>query len=171
MKKIIYLLFTATLFLATACDKEDDMTSDSSNNHDILRCKINGENWTPKVAGFDLVYPFELNYYRDIERLELLVKNNAGSSILQGSIYIRCNVDSVNTLNKIIFREDVIKNNNYSYECSAFGLDTLTTNFIQITSIDTLNFVMTGKFECSAINDCQDTIRVTEGYFDLNYFF
>ena len=51
------------------------------------------------------------------------------------------------------------------------NIDTNFFNYIELTEIDSIDLVIKGEFQFSIINQCQDTIRVTEGYFDLNYFF
>ncbi len=174
MKNLIFLLFTATLFLATACDKEDDIaTTSTSNNHDILRCKINGENWTPAGEGFDVISPVELNYYSDDGDLRLIAGNSTLNSNFKGAIVFHSQNISLGE-NSITENESnfYIQNNDNINECKYYGdLSPNFDNYVFVNQIDSINYFIKGEFQFSAINDCQDTIRVTEGYFDLNYFF
>ncbi len=173
MKNLIYLLFTATLFLATACDKEDDMTSDSSNNHDILRCKINGENWTPAGGDLFITKPYDLQYYNDEKFLVLSASNSIDEFPLNGGLSIF--VKNINLGEHLLHKDDnsfSSHNNSNSDECKYYDvIDSSFYSFINISELDTVNFIMKGTFESSIINECNDTLRYSDGYFDLHYRF
>ena len=173
MKNILFLLLTTILFLAAACDKEDDLQCDrTSTNHDILCCKINGEDWKPGGGGPDIISPYTLEYYSDDDFLKLIAGNNSNSNF-DGAIVIHSQNISLGE-GKITENDSnfYIQDDDNVNGCVYYGdLDSDFENYIFVTEIDSLNYFMKGEFQFTAINDCQDTIRVTEGYFDLNYFF
>jgi hypothetical protein len=55
------------------------------------------------------------------------------------------------------------------YPCSIYDLDTTKTNYIDVIHFDTLNKIVSAKFEMTVCNPCNDTIRITEGRFDVKY--
>ncbi len=55
------------------------------------------------------------------------------------------------------------------YPCSIYDLDTTKTNYIDVIHFDTLNKIASAKFEMTVCNPCNDTIRITEGRFDVKY--
>lgn len=172
MKKLLFILLAFIVFLSTACDKDDNMTT-ISNNRDILRCKINGKNWTPAGGGLDIISPYTLEYYSDDDFLVLIAGNSSTNSSLKGAIKFHSQNVSLGE-GKITENEgnSHIQNNTNTSGCVNYGdLDSNFDNYIFVTEIDSINYFMKGEFQFSAINDCQDTIRVTDGYFDLNYFF
>jgi len=52
--------------------------------------------------------------------------------------------------------------------CS-YDVDTLSPYTMNITKLDKINNIASGTFEFTAISDdCQDTVRITEGRFDVD---
>ena len=56
-------------------------------------------------------------------------------------------------------------------ECKRLEVDTLQENYMLVTRFDQTNRIISGVFKATMTNpDCpQDTIRLTEGRFDLPY--
>ena len=52
--------------------------------------------------------------------------------------------------------------------CKKYLIDTLN-NELEIIYLDTENDIISGTFSGWFINDCQDTLKETEGRFDLEY--
>ncbi len=53
--------------------------------------------------------------------------------------------------------------------CGRYYLDTLSPHTLIVTKLDIVNNIASGTFEFTAINDgCQDTLRITEGRFDVD---
>ena len=61
----------------------------------------------------------------------------------------------------------------YDYQgesgCNNYLIDTLN-NELEIIYLDTEKNIISGTFSGWFINECQDTLKVTEGRFDLEYF-
>ncbi len=181
MKNIIYLpgrqallLLLAILSIAAACNKDDE-GSNPQQHEDILRCKVNGVEWeafdyregtigAQGTGATDLLYYVEEGFMslRAIRKLE-------DQSIDEG-IGIAAQAILIGN-NSIFNKEDIYKNLSNLSGCVGYNLDTLETEQIIVIEIDTINRIMVGEFEFSAINDCSDTVHITDGYFDLEYRF
>ena len=167
---LVLLFFCSCLFLAASCNSDDEIAPFSENEpHTILHCKINGMDWTP--AGGDLFsgYPFRVQYNNNSGSLGIIASRNIESESTNQVINIDTYFYNLDEENAIRFIGEEFTDRFNASECIYYDVDTTSTNYIKITSLDTLNFFMIGEFEFSAINDCNDTIRVTDGYFDLKY--
>lgn len=152
-------------FLFSACIKEDICMN--SGNHDYLCCKIDGKDWT---IGGGWVFPYDLNYYSDTKWLSLLARNTSNDEIMLGAFQITTNIEKLQTKSPLGLL--LLQKSSNTTRCKYYeNIDISDDNFIKVLEIDSINYIIKGEFEFSAINECQDTIRVTDGYFDLNYTF
>ena len=55
--------------------------------------------------------------------------------------------------------------------CRFHDLDTTAVRRLTILEVDTINYLIKGTFEFTAINECVDTVRITDGYFHVNFRF
>lgn len=72
---------------------------------------------------------------------------------------------------EITYMSEVYQNLINDSGCRFYYLDTTKTRLISINYIDTINYEIRGCFEFTAINKCQDTVHITNGYFDVEYRF
>lgn len=165
----ILMICSSIIFLAASCQTEDDNPLNNQEAHTSLRCKINGTNWEP--AGGDLfsIYPFNLQYYEDTGGIELIARRNIQSEPSSQAIYLRTVFNEIDVEESIIGIDGVFVNSELKSECTRYDLDTTELQYIRIMEIDTIDFFIIGEFQFSAYNECNDTIRVSEGYFDLKY--
>ncbi len=173
MKKTFFLLLTCSLLLAAACTSEDDMTPSTEDAHSTLRCKINGEDWEPKGGDLFTSKPYRLEYYDYDGFFVFDASNTTSDSALRGTIMLSLTNTELG-VNRIKDIEDIwyISNSDNISECKYYEeLNSQVDNEITIIEIDTINYFIKAEFNFSVINNCQDTINVTEGYFDLNYRF
>lgn len=166
------LLFgSSLLLLAASCHSDDEISSmdDQASEHTTLRCKINGEDWTP--AGGDLfsIYPFDLQYYSDTGVLNLDAQRNIGN--VSQSINIATRIRNLNEDNNLFYAINLFTNGELENTCKRFALDTLSGHHLVVIELDTIDYSMIGEFAFTAINECNDTVKITEGYFDLKYRF
>ena len=171
MKKLIQtttlLLTIITLF--SYCKKEDP-EPDPIPYFDKFRCKINGQLYTPYCEG-NLIFgcnPIDCQYYHDTKKISLRVRNERInlSMAVRSSRGVKI---GNNSLSKTI--GGGVTDDSYPNGCQSFDHDTTRYNNITILSIDTVNFKIEGEFEFDALNQCGDTLRVREGYFNTNYRF
>ena len=165
------ILLIAILSLATSCKKEDPFTPDS--HTDVFRCKVNGVEWTPNcisdpLFGCDAV---DCQYYwKDTKGVEISAVNRSNDN----SVYQSMSFSKYTTImgeNLIPLRKEAYKDWNNVSGCRFYDLDTTSTRSLTILEVDTINYLIKGIFEFSTINECQDTIRITDGYFHVNFRF
>ena len=65
-------------------------------------------------------------------------------------------------------RDTIIGGNETSYSIPYY-VDTTKTNLVKISRLDLTSGIVSGEFEFTAVNsNLQDTIKITQGRFDLN---
>ncbi len=179
MKNIIYLsgrqallLLLAILYLAAACNKDDDQPN---YHEDIVRCKVNGVEW----EAFDYTEgdiggwgpgAIDLQYYKDTGSLSLRALRKLEDQSINQSINISL-MDANIGGNEVFLKKREFIDGLNSSGCVYYDLDTFQVRLINILEIDTINYRIVGKFEYSAINDCSDTVHISNGYFDVQYRF
>ena len=52
--------------------------------------------------------------------------------------------------------------------CGGYGIDTTKVNQVEITRVDFDNEILSGTFFMTAVNETCDTVRITNGRFDLS---
>ncbi len=172
MKKLYILLFP--FLLAASCGKKDDdqptdkLPPATMTGANTFGCLVNGEVWLPHTGS---IWDEALNVKHDrgwvgCDQLAIGVKKITSTNVniyQTFNINVWCPVVGANTTSPsngiFIDFED----------CGNYRVDTLSPHVVNITKLDTINFIASGTFYFTAINDdCLDTIRITEGRFDVN---
>ena len=175
MKFCITLLCLALLSLASSCQK-DDPFSHEEYHQDIFRCKVNGVEWTPNcisdpLFGCDAV---DCQYYwKDTKGISIGVVNISNDQSVNQSIGFS-KYTTVEGDNPLTLRTKEFIDWNKPGNCGFYDLDTTAVRRLTILEVDTVNYLIKGTFEFTAIDnygDCQDTIRITDGYFHVNFRF
>ncbi|WP_405369897.1 DUF6252 family protein [Nonlabens sp. Asnod2-A12] len=173
MKYILILLLISSLI---ACDKNDDdspqepvsqLPPETTTGENTFGCLINGEpfvvrNTSNQVAIFQnggLFIGGQLTSNGFLDNVNMFIsESNIGAPIMENSIY---------QLNS-----DTIPKGEYFSErlnCR-FNTSTNYSGSIEILKLDTVNYIISGKFHFQAnSNSCTEIINVTEGRFDLQY--
>ena len=133
-------------------------------------CLVNGEVWRPYVDVIGWGARLNVKHDRgwaDCDQLYIGAKKiTSNRNIHQEiSINIWCpnlGQNKISTIKGAFI--DFNKSCGYRYH-----IDTLSPHFVNVTKLDTINFIASGTFEFTAIHyECQDTIRITEGRFDAD---
>ena len=182
MKRILFVLALLPLLLAPSCADDDLQPRRNETDLEALDrlvpiteigagtfgCLLNGELWIPEatfsedaadaVAG--TTNPNDLT----ISARKRPISDTRDHLLTIGSVFTIDIKTPLKTFSEWNDREG-------TGECSLLIVDTLQENFMLVTYFDQTNKVVSGEFEAVLINsDCpQDTIRVTEGRFDLPY--
>ena len=176
MKTISIILFCATL-LATSCKKDDDepenpvdsLPLETQVGAQTFGCLVDGEVFLPKTFGQNILNAFNQNIGGKFT-LVISASNNENTDInIQG-----LNLDSVEEGTYDLTNQG---NGNYNIihivvsEDNRFILETNSSNPGQliISRHDKQNFILSGTFEYSLIDDEGNEIKVTDGRFDVNY--
>ena len=172
MTKLLLLLALSLALLASQCQGEDNLVvrpldylpAPSHSGEGIVGCLVNGEARVTRTSDARAVYG--VNY--------LQISAEFGLDSSEQSIGI--NVRSEPTINTE-FRYDLTGDgNNADFYTQGFSMSTcyyeenrILSGSTTITYLDGVDRIVAGTFEfTSAVEGC-DTIRVTDGRFDISY--
>ena len=176
MKKSILLLASILIFLAASCGDDDEkLTTDqlppaTMIGANTFGCKVNGEVWIPHVEGAPFwespIYAKHDRWWPDCDQLFISATrkfHNQADISQEITLNVWCPKIGENNLtpSKGSYRD--LRN------CGYYNIDTLSPYTMNITKLDTINNIASGTFELTVINaDCNDTVRITEGRFDVD---
>uniref|UniRef100_UPI0040470895 DUF6252 family protein n=1 Tax=Mariniflexile sp. TaxID=1979402 RepID=UPI0040470895 len=171
-KLIVYSLM---LMAVTNCKNEDDTPTSpidqlppaTQTGKNTFGCLVNGKPFvvinTAKITaiyqGGGLSIAGEIDVNNFFSEVSMFISESAiGKEITDNKTY---------TLNN----DSTLKGQYYREDKNCFYYTTLSnTGFLEIKKIDKINFIVSGTFEFQAIsNDCDETIDITNGRFDMNY--
>jgi hypothetical protein len=167
--KYCTLPFIFLLSLASSCQKEDMPSTDGHKN--IFRCKVNGVEWTPHcISDFFGCSAIDCQYYREDRAFEITVKREySDGTIDQGLSFAKYNTVLGNNI--ITDKSIVFSDLNNPSGCFSYTIDSTLSRIFTLIEVDTIEFTIMGTFEFTAFNNCQDTVRITDGYFNVEYRF
>ncbi len=174
MKKIFLLSAAFFCLLAFSCKKENPSPQDKCLDRprcegcdwNVFRCKVNGEDWCANCESNDPLFgcdPVDCQFYPSDKTLEIYALGEYFlhlynyKSIIEG--------DS----SQFFLKKSVFGNITNNSDCIRYDLDTITISYLYTNKINSIEKVVEGSFEFDAINNCQDTVRITDGYFKLTY--
>ncbi len=163
--KIFLLLFLITCSLS--CEKDKCKNCYPT----IFECKVDGKSWKTSCESQDIFgcSALDIQVYLKSKSIEIYAKNDNENSSM--SLFL---VKSINIgINKLYFGPNDIYTKfvdaNKIHSCRVFKIDTLLTNFINITKLDTINQILQATFEFTGINDCGNKVKITDGKIDAIY--
>ncbi|OBX26570.1 hypothetical protein LX77_00850 [Gelidibacter algens] len=179
MKKLfLFIIPLLCLFVLTftSCNNDDDdaptdpidqlppMTQTGENT---FGCLVNGKlfvvtNNTKQVAvyqggGLSIGGEKDLNgFFSEVSMF--ISETSIGEMIIENENYILNN-------------NSLMKGQYYNDEENCFYFTNQShTGFLKITKLDKINFIVSGSFEFQSVSeDCTDSIKITDGRFDLKY--
>jgi hypothetical protein len=169
------LLFIAFVF--SQCKKEpvspntdDGLPPATQTGANIFACKVNGQNWISKTGSSNLgggiindsffcigSNPLTTNF---LEAFEVRVNNYSSSQ------YVYTLSDTINQYAKFT-------TNNSCFEVtggSGIGRGKSYNGVLTLTKVDNTNKILSGNFWFNIKTDYCDTIKVTNGRFDIRYY-
>ena len=174
MKTLIPVII-AILYLFSSCQKDNPLPPEEY-HQDIFRCKVNGVEWTPNcisdpLFGCDAV---DCQYYwKDTKTFEIGAVNISHDKTINNSISF-AGFGYEGNENLLRSLKENYKEWNKPGNCGFYDLDTTSIRRLTIIEVDTLKYLIKGSFEFTAIDhfgDCKDTVRITDGYFHVNFRF
>jgi len=181
MKITKYLLLISTVIcLAASCNKDDSpppepelppLTTEGLNT---LGCYMNGEPWVAEIPPLTEIIGWsrvDAGYRTSDGRFGLIASKKNKENTINESVRLLAHFNNLGTYNLVV-RPSV--HSNYSDDrisgCIHYDLDTLKSRTIEIIHLDTINRTVSGKFHFTAFHsDCQDTVTITDGRFDVYY--
>ncbi|MCO6486587.1 MAG: hypothetical protein J5I41_12505 [Saprospiraceae bacterium] len=170
MMERVLLLTAFLLAVATGCTMKEPPTP--SWHKDVFHCKVNGEEWKAQCVSDPLFgcSAVDCLFYPPSSGVEFsAIRMNYDQSINQSIGFSK--YSTIIGDNEIQFRLRAYKDWNKPSGCRFHDLDTISVRRLTILEVDTVNFLIKGTFEFTAINNCQDTMRITDGYFHVNFRF
>jgi len=143
---------------------------------DVFRCKVNGEEWVATCPGAGLwgCEPIDCQYYwKDSKAFEISAVRKLHDNSMDQSIKLYAPRSQMG-INDLAMIRRAFKDWNKPDNCGFYNLDTLSSNILNILEVDTINYIIKGTFEFTAIDEfgtCRDTVRFTDGFFHVNYRF
>ena len=168
MKKILFLL--VILFSLFSCEDGTLIKIEEPEPTDIFRCKVNGVEWKPagEFVSFGDPNP-DAYYYNYLLGLRVRKETNDVSQFMSMTI---------STINSDLGIHPMGVGNvyidfNHISGCINYYSDTTAENIIDIIKIDSVNNIIEGSFKFVGVApnclDDTDTVRVTDGYFNIKY--
>ena len=160
MKKTFWLLACFGILSACSCHK----TPVEPAFQNSFSCKINGQLWEPNgpdgFFGVDKTLSF---FFSPGETgLGIQAKNRKDDQTLTISCLCKAEIG--------VYQMRYPSFNDYKKGCDYQRFDTLNS-VMSLTNIDTVKRVLTGTFYCKTSNtgNCHDTLKFTDGKFQLAY--
>ncbi len=170
MMKRVLLLTALLLAVVAGCTKKDPP---SPFHKDIFRCKVNGIEWVATCPSDGLFgcEPIDCQYYwKDTKGISMGVVRRLHNKSINQSIGFSKYMTELGH-NTLSLRTKEYIDWNKPAGCRFHDLDTTAIRRLTILEVDTIKFLIKGTFEFTAINDCQDTMHITDGYFHVNFRF
>lgn len=179
---LLPLTLTCALLIGSCKKENDDRECNSPNCPDIFTCKIDGEHWSIQTSAGscrDIVANYYPDGYKDLEPGFLGMLGRDCKSDYYSSVSIVINriqspmiIDLKDTSSVKVFPSRV---DDRVYEYPADTYDKIVDGEINVTLIQADNYGdqntqkgrVKGRFWMTLYNEVNDTIRITDGVFDV----
>ncbi|WP_299362001.1 hypothetical protein [Winogradskyella sp.] len=177
---ISLLLLSFLVFTATSCNNDDDNNSQNpidqlppatQTGEQTFGCLINGEPFVPPSFGNNA--PSAFYQFVDGAYTFNISGSKGGGPSLQSISIGGIDVSALQEITYTLFEED--SNNHYGRYNIGGGITfsgTSTTEnpgTLTITNFDPDNFIISGTFEFTVLDNDGNEINITNGRFDMNY--
>jgi len=173
MKNIKFITTTIISLLLilsiSGCDKKDEPTLPVHQPGRIVTCTIDGQPWSHGVEWCPACHSLVTDYYVGSKKLDISARNFLDKPF-HNSLNIYIYADSVGYTSPVFYTY-FYTDYDQPEDCTSgdYFPDTTYTNEFYIEEIDHENHKIRGTFEMRVINyKCQDTVMITDGYFDVN---
>jgi hypothetical protein len=161
-------------FILSSCNKDPLDACAEDPTCEYFRCKVNGEWWTPDCEDgplFGCRHTDVQYYFRTTGTIEFSSKSENKN---EGMLIIIHDIFKTDTMYNHYLGPNVssrFRRSNNNLDCQIYKLVDQNSSTFLLTKIDTVNFLIEGKFSFSAKNECNDIVRVTDGSFRQHYRF
>ena len=175
MRNTITFILIVSLFCFVECRKHrldsNGLPPATQQGKNTLGFLLNGEPWTPK--GFrgtaNLSIDFDPGYKNGI--FGIVAYNFIPTVSEQLTIGIRDSLNFITAPKSFPLSRSGLYVISYSKSCDYFStlIDVQSTGALTITKLDRSNRIISGTFEATLSKAGCDTIRITEGRFDMKF--
>lgn len=174
MKRTLYTFFLP-IFIFLSCERGPGLTPITQEGKNTFSCKINGKVWIPDgrsslaVTVKPIVGGFYYDYvsHENFGTIQINTHHKSGDDL---SIYLKTNYVGLHHLNENTDFKD-FSPENYGFfffaQRDAYITSEQNTGSVLITKADTLTGIISGTFEFTAGNSKGETVRITDGRFDI----
>ncbi len=171
MQKLLLLHFCYSL-LFFSCQKEK-LPKPTQEGKNTFGCKINGKNWVPSGGGgFSGIKPVDGGFFENINTIYI----RAYSKDESVQLYLRdvFNIGEYSLSSNTIPMPDNLDPKSYGLysvrkdnATSTYITNTMHAGKVIISNRDTVNKIISGTFEFTAVNSNGKTVKITDGRFDV----
>jgi len=164
-------------FILSSCNKDPLDACAEDPTCEYFRCKVNGEWWTPDCEDGPLFgcRHTDVLYYQHLNGggLEIYTSKDSDNS---GINFYAWNINTPNISYNFIYNNQnyltrFYENKDNSGNRNRFFIDTSAINYIIFSKIDTLNFILEGKFYFEGLDDGGNRKIISDGSFRQKYRF
>ena len=178
-----HIFLLSLLLIGNSCEKKNDNNDElpplTFEGKNTIGCKINGVSWVPTgiFGGGVAIYPTRGGYYGDPfypgvhillktysqdGEIQLFCRNYSGIGYLKpGMYYFNKNTEP------IVGYYEKHSYGLYSSNSKNYITDSLHTGWIEVLKSDSVNSIISGRFEFNAYNATENKVyKITEGRFD-----
>ncbi|MEZ5057438.1 MAG: hypothetical protein R2879_10440 [Saprospiraceae bacterium] len=132
----------------------------------VFKCKINGEEWCANCEGENIIFgcdPVDCQFYPN-DSIRWL---NIGANVNNYTVFVTSEITELNKEISLI-KDNRVLNKDESGNCIRYFAKP-ENNFVKVTDINTSLQIIEGTFQFECLNECNDTLRISEGVFKLTY--
>jgi len=177
--KTKYLLLLLLLCFCLSCKKEEALPKATTNSSNTIGCKVNGKNWVADAGGsfsgkkyslwFTHGKQFALSSYQIKDDDNTAVQIAIEKLTSAGTYYF--NQDAMPYPDEVRFKNHATFERYKPNPTKRYVTNSKYTGWVNIARVDTINRIVAGTFEYTAVNldGSVETIRITDGRFDIQY--
>jgi len=177
--KVSLLLFALLCALSfSACEKDktpptelEKLPAATQEGKQTFGCLVDGKAWTPKWGG--LLKPGITPYYNNVLGRFTIDAEHYTNQKLSSGIWITG--DSLWSIGAYKLVHPLLSYAHIDTTCGSLGPQSLEfynniNGTYEITRLDVSTGIISGTFAFDAVSEtCQDTVRITDGRFDIKY--
>jgi hypothetical protein len=167
---------TLAVLLLLGCDKGPDLTPVTQEGKNTFSCKVNGKVWIPDGNSdlFVTIRPiaggFTKNIVNDTINIYIYTRKSNGEGV---DLYLRSAEPGIHSLN---YTTRSYEYSFYPHNYGSFrrkdGHELITSaaysGWVKLTTANVVSGIIAGTFEFTAGNPQGESVRITEGRFDVN---
>jgi len=170
LKPLFYFSFTVLFLILSLSACEEEMPEPDELR--VLEWTVDGERHKAscEIQGLFGCTAIDVAYYPDLGSLELTggAKINGFTQYIY--IYIHRGLELHRHVNISQYDDmHLYKDFSGGEECKQFRAINEDQRLLYISEIDFTNRIIEGYYEFEGINDCQDTLKIKDGYFKVSF--
>ena len=173
-----FLLFLLSLtLLASSCKKEPvDQLSllppATQTGANTFGCLVDGAAFVPESSGFFSGPPFKCEYTSTPQLAVFWIAGGREGDGIVANVSIATDSLKISEGETLLLSKDAtpgMASGAYAYNSTAYQTNANVTGELTITRLDIINLIVSGTFHFNAVSKGGDTVKITNGRFDVHY--